>query len=85
MSVEILKEVGGSTVLPLSHAVLSELGLKADSRVAVRVDAGRIVVEPIGRPRYTLAELMAQCDLSLPLSAEEREWLDAPRVGAEEI
>ena len=85
MTVEILKEVGGSTVLPLSDAVLSELGLKADSRVVVRVDAGRILVEPIARPRYTLDNLMAQCDLSLPLSAEERDWLDSPRVGAEEI
>jgi hypothetical protein len=33
--------------------------------------------------RYNLAELMAQCDLSAPLSAEDRAWLDAPAVGHE--
>ena len=33
--------------------------------------------------RYTLAELVAQCDPSLPLSKEEQEWLDAPAVGLE--
>jgi hypothetical protein len=25
------------------------------------------------------------CDLGLPMAAEEREWLDAPAVGREEI
>jgi hypothetical protein len=33
--------------------------------------------------RYTLSELMAQCDLNAPLSAEDRAWLDAPAVGRE--
>lgn len=37
------------------------------------------------RPRYTLDELLAQEDYSQPLSAEEREWIDAPPVGRELI
>ncbi len=37
------------------------------------------------RHRYTLAELLAQCDLSKRLGKEGREWLDAPRVGQEAI
>ena len=42
----------------------------------------------IGQPsprrfRYSLAELMAQCDASAPLSAEDRAWIDAPAVGRE--
>jgi hypothetical protein len=39
-----------------------------------------------GVPRkehYSLAELMAQCDLNAPLSAEDRDWLNAPAVGRE--
>ena len=35
------------------------------------------------RYRYSLAELMAQCDASAPLSAEDRAWIDAPAVGRE--
>ena len=37
------------------------------------------------RKRYTLEELLAQCDFSKRLSKEEREWIDAPRAGREEI
>jgi addiction module RelB/DinJ family antitoxin len=36
-------------------------------------------------PRYTLDELLAQCDPKAPISKEEREWLDTPRVGRELI
>ena len=35
------------------------------------------------RFRYSLAELMAQCDASAPLSAEDRAWIDAPSIGRE--
>ena len=33
--------------------------------------------------RYTLAELLSPCDADAPLSEEDREWLEAPRAGAE--
>jgi antitoxin ChpS len=35
------------------------------------------------RPRYTLAELLAEADYAQPQPAEEREWVDAPAVGRE--
>ena len=35
------------------------------------------------RPKYKLADLLAQCDYTIPMSAEEREWLDMPSVGRE--
>ena len=46
------------------------------------VEDGRIVMKP-ARKKYTLAELMAQCEPNAPLSQEERDWLDAPSVGME--
>ena len=38
-----------------------------------------------GPPRFrcSLAELMAECDASAPLSAEDRAWIDAPSIGRE--
>lgn len=33
--------------------------------------------------RYTLHELIAQCDLSAPMPEDLREWVDAPAVGKE--
>src|SRR5665811_1278358 len=35
------------------------------------------------RSRYSLAELMAQCDANSPLSAEDHAWIDAPAIGRE--
>lgn len=33
--------------------------------------------------RYKLDDLMAQCSVNSPLSAEDRVWLDAPAIGRE--
>ena len=35
------------------------------------------------KPRYTLAELLAQCDFDMPLSQEDKDWLNAKPVGKE--
>ena len=50
-----------------------------------RVEGGRLVVEPPKRPRYTLDELLAQCDSKARRTKEEREWLDTNPVGRELI
>ena len=35
--------------------------------------------------RYTLAELVDQCDPQAPMSEEDREWLDSPPFGREAL
>jgi hypothetical protein len=35
------------------------------------------------KSRYSLAELMAQCDANAPLSADDHAWIDAPAIGRE--
>jgi hypothetical protein len=35
--------------------------------------------------RYSLSELMAQCDANAPPSAEDLAWLDAPAIGREAL
>jgi hypothetical protein len=35
--------------------------------------------------RYTLSELVDQCDPQAPMSAEDREWLDSPPFGREAL
>lgn len=37
------------------------------------------------KSRYSLSELVAQCDSSAPLSEEDEAWLDAPLAGREAI
>lgn len=78
-----LRKVGGSIMLAVPPAFLDQLHLQAGATVGLMVDHGCLVVDPNPRPRYTLEELLAQCDASAEISAEDREWLDARPVGGE--
>jgi len=80
-----LRKVGGSVMLAVPPALLDILQLSAGAKVGLVVDNGRLVVEPQGRPRYTMAELLAVSDYSAPQPPEEREWVDAPAVGNEPL
>ncbi|ENF3520678.1 TPA: type II toxin-antitoxin system antitoxin PemI [Escherichia coli] len=80
-----LKRVGGSVMLTVPPALLNALSLGTDNEVGMVIDNGRLIVEPHRRPQYSLAELLTQCDPNAEISAEEREWLDAPATGQEEI
>lgn len=37
------------------------------------------------KSRYSLSELLKQCDTSAPLSAEDRAWLDSSAIGREAL
>ena len=78
-----LRKVGGSVMLAVPPAVLDMLHLSAGARVALVVDSGRLIVEPQQRRRYTLDELLAQCDAAGEPTEEDHEWLDARPVGRE--
>jgi antitoxin ChpS len=80
-----LRRVGGSVMVAIAPPLLDALGLDAGAAVELSLDAGRLVVRPIGRPRYTLDELLARCNPSAPLPREDREWLNSPPVGRELI
>lgn len=89
MHTTILRRVGGSVMLAVPPAVLDMLDLRAGVTVGVVVDAGRLIVEPQRQPRYTLEDLLAQCDpaaeIPATITADERDWLDGRPVGAELI
>lgn len=45
-----------------------------------------VVVEMVRtRPHYTLAELLARCDQSAPMTEEDREWVNSGPMGNELI
>ncbi len=48
---------------------------------ALKADPARAVTPD--RVRYTMAELLAQCDPSAEPTAEDREWDNMPDVGRE--
>jgi antitoxin ChpS len=78
-----LRKVGGSIMLAVPPAILDLLHLRVGATVGLAVERGRLVIEPTLRPRYSLDELLAQCDASADLSAEDRAWLDDKPVGNE--
>jgi antitoxin ChpS len=80
-----LRKVGGSIMLAVPPALLDVLRLRAGAKVGMAVERGRLIVEPRHRPRYTLEELLAQCDPKAARSTEDREWLDDKPTGAELI
>ncbi len=78
-----LRKVGGSIMLAVPPALLDVLRLRSGAKVGIAVESGRLVVEPQHRPRYTLDELLAQCDPKASRTKEEREWLNSKPAGAE--
>jgi antitoxin ChpS len=84
-----LRKVGGSVMLAVPPALLNILQLHPGAKVGIAVESGRLIVKPQPRPRYTLAELLAQCNTKArrpkQASKREREWLDSKPVGRELI
>ena len=80
-----LRKVGGSVMLAVPPALLDVLGLKPGARVGIAVEKGSLVVKPERRPRYTLAELLAQRDPKARRSKQDREWLLGRPAGGELI
>jgi antitoxin ChpS len=83
MLTSTLRTVGGSVMMTIPKAILEGLGLAANEKVALHIEHGRLVVEPRPRPRYALADLIAQCDPAAPGDSERQDWDKAEPVGRE--
>jgi antitoxin ChpS len=80
-----LRKVGGSIMLAVPPALLDILRLRPGVKVGIAIESGRLVVEPQPRPRYTLGDLLAQCDPKVRRTREDREWSRNKAAGAEII
>ncbi len=79
-----IQKWGNSMALRIPATMLRAWGIVEGQSVALSVEDGALVARS-AKKRYSLAALMAQCDLSQPVSAEDREWIEAAQVGLEEI
>jgi antitoxin ChpS len=78
----ILRKFGNSTALSFSPALLRDLGLKVGQVLTLTMTSdGLITLTP--KRRHTLAELIAQCDLTAPPPADIAKWDAARHVGQE--
>ena len=78
-----LRKVGGSVMLAVSPVFLEELKINSGSLVDVALLEGRLVVKPITKPQYNLADLLARCDAHAKMPKVDKQWLDLAPVGNE--
>ncbi|MDO8713951.1 MAG: PbsX family transcriptional regulator [Polynucleobacter sp.] len=55
----VIKKWGNSPALRLNSAVMKSAHFNIDQLVSVKVQRGRIIIEPITQPEYQLNELLA--------------------------
>ncbi len=83
MSSATLRTVGGSVMVAIPKSLLESLGLTPNQKVDLSVADGRLIIEPRAKPRYALADLIAQCDPDAGIADEEQAWRDDEPVGRE--
>jgi antitoxin ChpS len=72
-------------MLAIPKAMLDALDLASDASVGLSIKAGRLVVDPKRRRRYSLDELLARCKPSARRSREDHDWVERPPAGRELI
>jgi antitoxin ChpS len=78
----ILRKYGNSTVAVLPPAVLKDLGLSAGQAMSLdTTNQGQIVLSR--KRKFTLADMIAQCDPNAPPPADLALWEGAKPVGQE--
>ena len=55
-------------MLAVPPALLELLRLRPGAKVGLAVESGRLIVDPRTPPRYTLKELLTQCDTKAPIT-----------------
>lgn len=78
-----LRKVGGSVMLAVSPVFLKELKIACGSTVDVALRDGQLIVRPIAKRKYELADLLAQCDPKAKMPSEDRQWSDSAPIGNE--
>jgi antitoxin ChpS len=82
-----LRALGGSLVLAFPPEMLRNADLGVNDTVGILWQNGQFVLQPHPKPKpkYRLADLVAQCDFTAPYTTEESAWFaDRPR-GREEL
>lgn len=81
-----IKKIGKSNGLILPSKPVKDLNLMQGQSLRLEHDKDRIASAPV-KPKYTLAELLAQCDLNSPADANAtlKDWENVVPVGKEII
>jgi antitoxin component of MazEF toxin-antitoxin module len=82
----VIRKFGNSKGTLLPASLLKELNLDVNDKIDIWAENGRIVIEPIRKPEYSLGELLASCEPDkMKLNADDKKWLNEDNVGNEKI
>ena len=78
----VLRKFGNSTGVAFPPGILKDLGLQAGSSLLMdTTSAGQITLEP--KRRFTLEQLLAQCDMNAKRPSDMEAWDESSRAGQE--
>lgn len=79
-----VRQLGNSAAALLPAPFLKSLGLEVGSAITIQQEGQKLVIQPADtKPKYTLDELLAKCDLSAPALNELADWEAMPPAGEE--
>lgn len=79
-----IQQWGNSAAIRLPAAVLKQMRLGVGSTLSLDTTGEALVLKPVRpKPKYTLEELMAQCDLNAPEPEDMADWNAMRPVGRE--
>lgn len=68
-----IKRWGNSSGMVIPNVVMKELNLRPGQSVEAQVSNNQLILTPISR-RYSLDELLAQCDMNATELSEQDVW-----------
>lgn len=81
-----IRKIGNSKGAVLPAPLLKELNVDTGQVLDAKVIDGRLVIEKMNKPEYSLEELLAMCTPeAMTLDKQDQDWLNDSPVGKEEI
>ncbi|EFF2348735.1 type II toxin-antitoxin system antitoxin ChpS [Escherichia coli] len=77
-----IKKWGNSSGMVIPNVVMKELNLRPGQSVEAQVSNNQLILTPISR-RYSLDELLAQCDMNAAELSEQDVWGKSTPAGDE--
>jgi len=81
-----IRKIGNSKGAVFPAPLIKELGVDEGQILQANMVDGRLVIEKIIKPEYSLNELLSKCDpKAMTLNDEDKVWLNDSPVGKEVI
>lgn len=81
-----IRKIGNSSGIILPAIILKKLHLTEGDEIEISENGNQIIITPKpNKPKYTLHELLAQCDLNAPMPDAVKEWDEVQPIGRESL